>query len=395
MPALHFSMVSNGLKQALLILLIQFALPDFLIAQSTAESRPAETNVFGREYPRILPDNSILFRIHAPEAKKLQISMGRSMYEMEQDTGGYWTLKTDPKSPGLHFYSLVINGVPFPDPASRTFFEGNKYASGIEIPEKDVDFYNLKDVPHGDVRTHWYFSEQTGTWRRLFIYTPPGYGENPGQMYPVIYINHGAGEDESAWRYQGKADLILDNLIAEGKAVPMLVVMANEYIVDDIGDGYNSESTNHFFDLYKDELINDIIPFIEDNYRAISDPDARAIAGLSMGGGISFRIGMRNTETFGWVGVFSTSMFRGENGEIFDAEKQAPGILTEPEKFNEALNLLFISNGEQDPSFDYTFRSVEAFRAAGLEVESATYQGVHEWKVWRKALRDFAQRLFH
>jgi len=339
-------------------------------------------------------DGSVTFRLNAPDAEEIQVRMGRKTYDMARDSAGTWTATTEPGLSGLQFYSLVVDSVSFPYPGSKTFYEGNKITSGITIPEPGIDFYDLKDVPHGTIRTRYYHSEQTGTWRRLFIYTPPGYDANDDRMYPVLYINHGAGENERAWRDQGKVDMIMDNLLAEGKAKPMLVVMSNEYIINDIGAGYNSESSNRFFDLFKDELIQAIIPYIEANYRAIPDKNSRAIAGLSMGGGISFRTGMRNTDTFGWVGVFSTSLFRGANGEIFAADKQAPGILTNPEKYNDALNLLYISSGEQDPSFDYTVRTVQAFRDAGVKCEFTTFQGVHEWKVWWKALHDFVPRLF-
>jgi len=372
------------------LFLAALALGNHLRAQNSPPPPPSGSNTLTTD---INDDGSVTFGMYAPNVDKLQINMG-AKYEMEQDSASYWSVTTEPNLPGLKFYSLVVGGVSFPDPTGKTYHEGNKVGSGIEIPEEDVDFYELKDVPHGTIRTTWYKSQQTKTWRRLFVYTPPDYDENTDQRYPVLYIQHGAGENERAWRDQGKADMILDNLIADDKAVPMLIVMSNEYVINDIGDGYNSESTNAFFDLFKDELKNDIIPFIEENFRVIPNKDSRAITGLSMGGGISFRIGMRNTDTFGWVGVFSTSLFRGDNGDIFDAEKQAPGILTDPEKYNQALNLLYISNGEQDGSFDYTVRSVKAFQEAGLDLEFATFPGVHEWKVWRKALHDFAPRLF-
>ena len=372
------------------LFLAALALGNHLRAQNSPPPPPSGSNTLTTD---INDDGSVTFGMYAPNVDKLQINMG-AKYEMEQDSASYWSVTTEPNLPGLKFYSLVVGGVSFPDPTGKTYHEGNKVGSGIEIPEEDVDFYELKDVPHGTIRTTWYKSQQTKTWRRLFVYTPPDYDENTDQRYPVLYIQHGAGENERAWRDQGKADMILDNLIADDKAVPMLIVMSNEYVINDIGDGYNSESTNAFFDLFKDELKNDIIPFIEENFRVIPNKDSRAITGLSMGGGISFRIGMRNTDTFGWVGVFSTSLFRGDNGDIFDAEKQAPGILTDPEKYNQALNLLYISNGEQDGSFDYTVRSVKAFQEAGLDLEFVTFPGVHEWKVWRKALHDFAPRLF-
>ncbi|HYQ56490.1 MAG TPA: alpha/beta hydrolase-fold protein [Draconibacterium sp.] len=376
------------MKQIVLVIVLLVSVIQLNAQNANRPGRPAPNSAEVNE------DGSVTFQLNAPDAKKIQINMGRQTYDMTKETTGAWTVTTEPKQPGLQFYSLVVDGISFPYPGSKTFYEGNKIASGIEIPEPDFNFYDLKDVPHGNVRTHYYYSEQTGTWRRLFVYTPPGYDENTEKMYPVLYINHGAGENERAWRDQGKVDMIMDNLIAEGKTKPMLVVMGNEYIINDIGAGYNSESSNHFFDLYKDELKTAIIPFVEEKYRVISDKNSRAITGLSMGGGISFRTGMRNTDTFGWVGVFSTSLFRGENGEIFEAEGQAPGILTNPEKYNDALNLLYISIGEQDPSYDFTVRTVEAFREAGVDLEYTSYPGVHEWKVWRKALHDFAPRLF-
>ncbi len=162
-----------------------------------------------------------------------------------------------------------------------------------------------------------------------------------------------------------------------------------------MGGGYNTEPFNRFMDLFKDELFDAIIPYVERTYRALTDRENRAIAGLSMWGGFAFRIGMLNTEKFAWVGVFSTSAFRGQSGNIFDAEGQVPGILTNPEKFNKALKLLFISTGEQDHSFEYTQKTVNTFKEHGLDVEYSTFPGAHEWHVWRKALHDFTPRIFH
>ena len=267
-------------------------------------------------------------------------------------------------------------------------------SSGIEVPEPGVDFYLVKDVPHGDVRCLRYYSRRTQSWRRFHLYTPPGYDTDPNQRYPVLYLQHGAGEDDSGWSRQGCVDIIMDNLIAAGKARPMLVVMTNEYIIDDIGRGYNTDSTNRFMDLFKDELIDTIIPYVEKHFRVQGDRNHRAMAGLSMGGGIAFRIGMLHLDRFAWVGVFSSSAFRGQGGDIFDAEKQIPGILTEPQKFNASLELLYISTGRQDHSFQYTEKAVAAFKEHGLKVQYATFPGAHEWHVWRKALHDFAPRLF-
>lgn len=376
-----------------LIILLQFFAISSCMGQIIKNNKPPETTLAKVFSPRVLPDGQIYFRINGPKVNQLQINMGKT-YDMQKDSMGFWSLKTDVKSPGLHFYTLLIDGISAIDPSTPTFFEGNKYVNGTEIPEQNVSFYDLKNVLHGCVRTEYYYSKLIERWRKLLVYTPPGYNKDSGKRYPTLYINHGAGEDESAWRFQGKLDLIIDNQLAEGKAVPMLIVMANEYIHDDIGDGYNTESTNSFFDQYGDELKNSIIPFIESRYRTLPGSEFRAIAGLSMGGGISFRLGIRNTDTFGWVGVFSTSLFKGSDGKIFDAEKQAPGILSDSDKYNKRLKLLYISSGEQDPSYQYTISSVQAFRNAGLKLEFHSFPGVHEWKVWRNALCDFTGRLF-
>jgi enterochelin esterase-like enzyme len=323
----------------------------------------------------------------------VQINLGR-VYDMKKDDSGAWTVTTAPQDPGFHYYSLVIDGVSVADPASESYYGTGRMSSAIEIPEKGVDFYTVKDVPHGDIRLKRYYSKRTNTWRPLYVYTPPGYDADARKRYPVLYIQHGAGEDERCWGSQGHLGNIMDNLIAAGKATPMLVVMTNEYIIPDMGGSYNSEPFNRFMDLFKDELLDTIIPFVESNFRALGDRENRAIAGLSMGGGFAFRIGMLNTDKFAWIGVFSSSAFRGQGNEIFDAEKQIPGIFSDPQKFNKALKLLYISTGEQDRSVEYTKKAVNTFRDRGLKVESSTFPGSHEWHVWRKALNDFAPRIF-
>jgi enterochelin esterase-like enzyme len=184
----------------------------------------ATTNVRSAKYPQILPDNRVMFRIKAPEAERVQIDLGKK-YEMAKDTGGYWIATTDSISEGFHYYSLLIDGVALADPASETFYGMGRMASGIEMPFANGSYYALKDVPHGDIRIKKYFSRVTNSWRQFYIYTPPGYDMNTNEKYPVLYILHGGGEDERGWATQGKTDLILDNLIAEKKAKPMLIVM--------------------------------------------------------------------------------------------------------------------------------------------------------------------------
>jgi hypothetical protein len=200
------------------------ASPGWARGEEPPATVPATSNVRGAEYPRIHPDLRVTFRIKAPDAQKVEFNLGK-LYPAEKGEGGVWTATTDPQVPGFHYYFLVIAGVTVSDPASESYFGYGKPSSGIEIPEKGVDFYSPKDVPHGEVRERWYHSKTTGAWRRAVVYTPPDYDTNRDARYPVLYLQHGAGEDERGWSNQGRVSFIMDNLIAEGKAKPMLIVM--------------------------------------------------------------------------------------------------------------------------------------------------------------------------
>jgi len=338
-----------------------------------------------------MPDNSVYFRVKAPNAQKIQIDLGKK-YDMVKGANGVWTVRTEPVEPGFHYYFLVIDDVPVADPASQSFFGTGKMASGIDIPEEGVDFYSVKDVPHGAMSSKYYYSNVTETWRRLYVYTPPGYDKNLKTKYPVVYVQHGGGEDENGWVVQGKTDLIIDNLIAEGKAKPMIVVIANGNIRSGIG-GYSSEGMTGF----KNEMIQNIVPFIDENYRTIADAKHRAICGLSMGGGQSFYAGLENTDVFASVGIFSSGIFggiRNASGSTFDAEKEIPGLLSNSSAFNKKLDLFYISCGEGDMRIEHTKNAVAAMKEKGLDVKFNSFPGDHEWQVWRKSLHDFASRVF-
>ena len=355
--------------------------------------KPASTNIVGSGYPRIDSLRKAYFRIRAPEAQSVVVSLGNVALTKGED--GFWTGVTAPLDPGFHYYTLRINGVDVADPSSETFFGAGRMMSGIEVPEEGISFYEIKDVPHGDIRNRTYFPKTTGTWRRLNIYVPAGYDKDKKSKYPVLYIQHGGGEDERGWAVQGKTDIILDNLIAEGKAKPMLVVIPNGNVSRpgmNTG-GYNDEAMA----VFREELFGSIIPFIESKYRVKPGAANRAIAGLSMGGGQAFYTGLRNTDMFANVGVFSTGLFGGiarKPGTAFDPETVIPGILTNPESFNIRLKVFYISVGEQDPRIEPTRNLVQTFRDKGLKVEFASFPGSHEWQVWRKSLNDFTQRLF-
>lgn len=382
------------IKKAILLTTLSFGLGAFAKAQMPEGATPASTNFNQNNCPCILPDLSVLFKVKATNATKVQIDLGK-MYDMEKNAEGVWTVTTAPQEPGFHYYSLVIDDVKVADPASESFYGMGRMASGIEIPESGVDdFYTLKQVPHGEIRTGNYYSSTTEGWRNVNVYTPPGYNENTKTKYPVLYIQHGGGEDERGWAVQGKTNIILDNLIAEGKAVPMIVVIGNGNATKPgvNARGYNDE----VMAVFKEELFENLMPFIESNYRVKTGPENTALAGLSMGGGQSFFTGLRNTETFGSVGVFSTGLFGGirEAATDFDPETIVPGILQNAADFNKQLDLFYISVGEGDPRITPTKKLIELFRKNGLEVEFNSFPGGHEWQVWRKSLHDFGQRVF-
>lgn len=360
-------------------------------AQLPENSKPAPTNINQNQCPCILSDNSVVFQVKAPHAHKLQVDLGKK-YDMEKDANGVWTVRTAPIVPGFHYYFLIIDDVPVADPVSQSFYGTGKMASAIDIPEKGMDFYSVKDVPHGAISSKYYYSKVTESWRRLFVYTPPGYDKNIEKKYPVVYIQHGGGEDETGWATQGKTDLIIDNLMAEGKAGSMILVMANGNVSTGRG-GYSSEAMAAF----KKEMTQNIIPFIDANYRTLTDPKNRAICGLSMGGGQSFYAGLESLDYFGSVGIFSSGIFGGiqnPSGNTFNADKEIPGLLSKSEEFNKKLDLFYISCGQDDPRIEHTKRAVAHMKESGLDVTFNSFPGDHEWQVWRKSLHDFATRVF-
>ena len=351
------------------------------------------TNVNRNGYPRVLSDNSVMFRVNAPHAQKVQIDLCGTKYDMTKGEGGVWQVTTKPQVPGFHYYFLTIDDVSVADPASQTFYGCGRWSSAIEVKEAGTDDFEVHDVARGEVRTVYYYSKVDEAWRPLMIYTPAGYNESK-QDYPVVYIQHGGGEDHRGWMEQGRTAQIMDNLIAAGKAVPMIVVSANSNVHarnGGVGGGYSWQGMQSF----RNELIDNVIPFVEKNYRVRQDRKSRAMCGLSMGGGQSFYIGLRSPEVFANVGVFSTGMFGGiQDASDFDLEKEVPGMLSDVKAFNKNLDVFFISCGEQDPRIEYTRNIVKKMRDGGVEVRFNSYPGDHEWQVWRKSLHEFAQYLF-
>ncbi|HRS52609.1 MAG TPA: alpha/beta hydrolase-fold protein [Candidatus Marinimicrobia bacterium] len=347
---------------------------------------PAPTNVRGAKYPQIFPDNSVKFRIKAPEAQRIQIDLGKK-YDLVKDSAGFWEVTTDTISEGFHYYSLLIDGVAVADPASETFYGMGRMASGIEMPIKGENYYAVKDVPHGEIRIKRYFSTVFNKWRQFYIYTPPGYDENISEKYPVLYILHGGGEDERGWANQGKADLILDNLIAQNKAMPMIIVMP---------DG-NVESMGIFGEMtlkmFEAELKNCIIPFVEKNYRAKTDSRNRALAGLSMGGLQTLYAGVNNSNMFSYLGVFSSGWIVPMQNAI--AEAQYEYMKKNVNSINKNLKSFWIAmGGKEDIAWQNCQTMMAKFDEIGIRYTYSEYPGGHTWPVWRNNLYNFAQLLF-
>ena len=368
-----------------------------------AEGEPASSNIPGQAYPRIDSESRATFRIKAPEAKRVVVRVGGNQdIPMTKGTDGVWAVTTSPLVPGFHYYWFVVDGVIVEDPGSDGFYGWGRMGSGIEVPEKGVDFYDAKDVPHGEVRAAWYPSKITAAWRRCFVYTPPGYEADQSTRYPVLYLQHGAGEDERGWSTQGRMNFILDNLIAEGKAKPMLVVMDRGYATkpgEATRTGAATQSTTRPAArvpsrTFEEVVLGELVPFIDGKYRTIPDRQHRALAGLSMGGGQALQIGLTHLDHFAWIGAFSAGGGVGDAG--FDTKTAYGGALADSAAFNGKAKLLYVSVGTAEGDMTRRIQTFhEALDAAGIKHTYYESPGTaHEWQTWRRSLHGFAPLLF-
>ena len=395
------------------------------LGQTSDDSKPAATNVLGSQYPRINADLSATFRLQAPTATKVMADVGGTKYDMTKDEKGFWFATSKPLVPGFHNYQLYVDGVSINDPGSETFYGVSKQFSGIEVPEAGVDFYLPKNVPAGEVRERRYFSKITDSWRRCFIYTPPGYDSNTKTRYPTLYLQHGGGEDERGWVIQGKVAVIMDNLIAENKSKPMLIVMDRGY-ASKPGDpapgtrppapvpsatAPSSPLTGgqggtppprqpppNFMTstTFEEVVVNELIPMIDSTYRTKTDREHRAMAGLSMGGFQTFQITMKHLDKFAYIGGFSGAG-GGFGGSPFDAKTAFNGVYSDPAAFNKKVKLLWLGIGTAEPERMHASVASfhEALEKAGIKHLYWESPGTaHEWQTWRRDLKEFAPLLF-
>lgn len=352
--------------------------------------KPSSVNQQGKQFPQVNSEGRVRTSISAPQANKVQLDLGGVKYDLVKDNNGVWTGESAPQVEGFHYYQLNIDGASVPDPGTQYFYGAGRLGSGIEIPAPDQDFYALKDVPHGLVSENIYFSKLTNSFRRCFVYTPANYNENLKNRYPVLYLQHGSFEDETGWAVQGKANLILDNLIASKKANPMIVVMDNGYAYKPQTNTARPES------VFEEVVINEIIPMIDAKFRTIANKENRAIAGLSMGANQTMRIMMNNLDTFSYYGGFSgTANY--PSADAIDVATFLDGKYKDGKSVNEKMKLFWLGLGTKEPS---PFPgSVGAFRTMlekqGIKYDYYESEGTaHEWLTWRRCLNQFAAKIF-
>lgn len=348
----------------------------------------AETTVPGNEFPKIDKEHRAYFRVVAPTANSVILDICGKKYDMRRDQQGVWCAVTDPLVVGFHYYFINIGGMNVIDPATETFFGCNREAGGIEIPEGDEGNYYRPQlgVAQGQVRSIYYYAQSTQEWRHAMVYTPAEY-EKGKKRYPVLYLQHGMGEDETGWSKQGHMQHIMDNLIASGEAKPMIVVMESGDVKAPFRGGDNRQGFSEYGASFYKVMTNDLISTIDSKFRTLTDRDHRAMAGLSWGGHQTFDIVLNNLDKFAWMGAFSGAIFG------LDVKTAYNGIFTRPEEFNKKVHYLYLSCGSEE-NFG-TEALVKNLRDAGIKTDFYVSPGTHhEWLTWRRCFRQFVPHLF-
>jgi enterochelin esterase-like enzyme len=383
--------------------------------------KPASTNQQGKQYPAVNSERRVRARVVAPGAQSVMLDLAGIKYPLTKGDDGVWVGVSNPQDEGFHYYQIIVDGAQVPDPDSKFFYGASRWGGAIEIPAQDEDFYALKNVPHGQLREVLFPGKTAGTTIRLFVYTPPDYEKNSSKRYPVLYLQHGAGEDESGWGSQGHAGLIMDNLIAAGKAKPFIIVMANgggpgggpggpgrapgapaapgappsappaappaaaggPAVPGARGPGGPGGPGGRVFNFsaFEHLLLDEIVPYVDANFRTIADQPHRAMAGLSMGGMQTRSITMAHIDSFSHIGIFS-------GGSI------APADIADAASFKKNVKLVFVSyGGRENGAAGKT--NVEALKQVGINsVFYESPQTAHEWESWRRSLYQFAPLLF-
>jgi len=392
--------MKNLIRQILFVVVIIFFITQSAASQKDFGFKPAASNLQGADFPKISVDNSVYVRLRAPEAFKVRVQGGDGFcpkpLDLLKDTAGNWNAIIPAAGPGFHYYWFIVDGIQVNDPGSDTYHGYGRPTGGIEIPTAGEDFFLAKNVPHGDIREHWYYSDITGVWRRAFVYTPPEYDKYPKKRYPVLYLLHGAGENERGWSKQGHMSFIIDNLLAEKKAVPMIVVMDNGYATAKgatASSGFSMKGMSRMAETLEQVYVKEIIPNIDISYRTIPKRESRAMAGLSMGGMQTMLIGLKHLELFSYYGFFSGAIM----GGIMDDPKTAfNGAFADAESFNKKIKLMWFGAGSGEAQFVKMVDETKN-KLTDLGVKSTSYisQGTfHEWHTWRRHLNEFAPLLF-
>lgn len=341
--------------------------------------------------PEVHGDRTATFRMRAPKASEVNLLLSGANLKpqpMKKDESGLWSVTVGPLAPEIYTYVFQVDGMRTLDMSNPVLKNGRMPdASLVEVPGDPPRFDEVRDVPHGTVQIRRYNSTPLKIKRKLYVYVPPQYEAEPKRKFPVLYLRHGSGDNEANWSEDGRAGIILDNLLAQKKAVPMLIVMSN----GDTDGTWLGGSSPQAMDLLGKELIGDIMPLVEKSYRVLTGPGNRALTGLSMGGGQAFTIGFKNLDKFAWIGEFSSGLV---SDNQFDLAGYIPGLLDRPSEVNDKLKLLFLSCGTEDPRYNGQLNLAAKLKEHGIRYVRYSTPGGHEWKVWRHSLAEFLQRAF-
>lgn len=343
--------------------------------------------------PQVHQDRSITFRFKAKNANKVNLKFGEwdiKPQPMKKDTAGTWEIRIEPTAPGIYSYQFEVDGLHVIDPSNPIVKSGTEvYGSIVEVPGAGKPrFDEIQQVPHGVLHHIKYPSTSLKRLRGMVVFLPAEYNQQTSKKFPVLYLRHGGGDNETSWtQAAGRADVILENLVAAKKAKPMIIVMTNGLIDGTWAGGSSKEGVEQL----EQELLKDVIPYVERNYRVNTAKSARAIAGLSMGGGQSYIIGLKNLDKFSYIGEFSSGLL---SDAKFDINERVPGIFDKPELVNNNLKLLWIACGKDDPRYSGHLAMVYSLKEKQIKFESHETAGGHEWLFWREQLRDFMQKLF-